>query len=57
MLKPKIRPCPRLEMRWRYSTDEEQARSLGSDMKCSTQSSRTALVAATSNAGPMRATQ
>ena len=26
-LKPEIRPAPRLELRWRYSTEEEQKRS------------------------------
>ncbi len=32
-MKPDIRPSPRLELRWRYSTEEEQARAAFGDAK------------------------
>lgn len=33
MGKPDIRPCPRLELRWRYAEDEETEQSFSDDMK------------------------
>jgi hypothetical protein len=33
MLKPKIRPCPRIDLKWRYVTDEELEAGHGIDAK------------------------